>query len=577
MVFLLCMTQNVLFGQSNAQILRSIPQESAYVHFNESTLFTGEKLLYKFYGLDNSTKKPTKISKIGYVSLIDNNGAVVFSHKLWLDSGSGEGDFFLPVALSTGTYKLLGYTEWMRNFGRETFFQADVYIINPYKTIPEAYLEEPTDSIQDNSPREHKSANTISRSNSSPFVNVIVDKTAVGKRERVAITIERTSNSATGGSYSLSIRKKDSVSFGTPMSSEAFLMDRNKSVTNRSATTNLHVPEIRGEVISGIVLEKGTDMPVENQRISLSLPGEAFLFKVATSDDKGRFSFILDRKYSNTVAAVQLMSDAVDKYEVKLDAKEGDHSDLAFPGFTIPRAMENPILQRSVHNQIENAYGEVRMDSVIPVEQITPFYRDLPIVYDLDAYTRFNTLEETIVEVTDHLSIKTLNNGSRVFEVRPNVGLPNDKLFAAVFVDGLFVKDHEDIIGYNAKRVKSINFSRENVLIGSQMFQGVLSLKTIKGDFFNEFYSPDLMNIELFRPEERKHYFKQMYVGDHDRSRVPDYRYQLLWLPKVDLLGREQEVVFYTSDVTGTYELVLEGFTENGNPVSIKRNLEVVE
>ncbi|MBO0323076.1 hypothetical protein J0X14_12280 [Muricauda sp. CAU 1633] len=575
-VFLLCITQNVLFGQSNAPLLQSIPQESVYVHFNESTLFTGEKLLYKFYGLDNATKKLTAISTVGYVSLVDKNGEAVFSHKLRLDSGSSSGDFFLPVSLSTGPYKLVGYTQWMQNFGQESFFQADVYIINPYQAIPEAYLEKAVDSLQ-KTPLENENRNSVEQSTDSPFVNVLLDKGAVGKREKVVIAIEGANDSSLEGNFSISVKKKSAVSFGNTLSSVAFLqnLNRNGGKTGMGTTKDLHIPEIRGEVISGTILDKESKVPTENQRIVLSLPGDAFLFKVATSDSEGRFSFILDRKYDNSEAALQLLTGDMDQYEINLDPKLEEYDNLTFPEFVIPQVLENSILQRSVHNQIENAYGEVRSDSVIRAEDTAPFYRNLPIVYDLDAYTRFNTLAETIIEVTDHLSIKTLNDGNRIFEVRPSFGLPNDNLSAAVFVDGLFLKKHEDFMGYSAKKIKSISFSRDDVMIGSQAFQGILHFKTLEGDFHQDFYAPDIKNIELFKPELQKKYFNQEYAEQGGQARTPDFRHQLLWIPNLNLSEGKQELIFYTSDVAGTYELVLEGFTSNGNPVSVKRELVV--
>ncbi|WP_036385254.1 hypothetical protein [Muricauda sp. MAR_2010_75] len=572
---LLCMAQSLLFGQSNAQLLQTLPQESTYVHYNQSTVLSGEELLYKFYGLDNTTKQLTEISKIGYVSLIDSIGKVVFSHKIRLESGSGSGDFFIPVSLPTGTYKLLGYTQWMQNFGQKNFFKADIFIINPYETIPEAYLEKSADSLQENTPSKLKSFAATGQVKNSPFIDMVLDKSRAAKRDKVTISLKGINESKITGSYSISVRKKDSVSFGKPLSSEIFLRDLNRRIGQETHSEDFHLPEIRGEVISGTIVKKDTRLPVENQRIGLSLPGEAFLFKVATSNEEGKFSFILDRKYNNTAAALQVMAEDADQYEVNLDAGANEYNDLVFPEFVIPQILEKSILQRSVHNQIENAYSEIRLDSVIHVEQIAPFYRDLPIVYDLDAYTRFNTLTETIIEVTDHLSIKTLNDGNRIFEVRPNVGLSNDNLTAAVFVDGLFIKKHEDFIGYSAKKVKSISFSRDNVMIGSQAFQGILSFKTIEGNFYNEYYSPDIKSAELFKPELQKKYFKQEYTEGDEQAHIPDFRYQLLWQPNVDLSKKTQEIVFYTSDVAGTYELVLEGFTSNGNPVSVKRGLIV--
>ena len=61
--------------------------------------FSGENLYYKIYCLNANTNNLSTISKIGYVTLIKNDNTVVFKHKIKLDNGIGQGDFFINKSI----------------------------------------------------------------------------------------------------------------------------------------------------------------------------------------------------------------------------------------------------------------------------------------------------------------------------------------------------------------------------------------------------------------------------------------------------------------------------------------------
>jgi hypothetical protein len=73
----------------------------------------------------------------------------------------------------------------------------------------------------------------------------------------------------------------------------------------------------------------------------------------------------------------------------------------------------------------------------------------------------------------------------------------------------------------------------------------------------------------------QKNYFNQTYEDNHHYKRIPDFRNQLLWQPKIILDTNEYEIVFYSSDNNGDYEICLEGVTTNGKPVSVRKIISV--
>ncbi|HSD13604.1 MAG TPA: hypothetical protein VLB74_03040, partial [Flavobacterium sp.] len=60
-----------------------------------------------------------------------------------------------------------------------------------------------------------------------------------------------------------------------------------------------------------------------------------------------------------------------------------------------------------------------------------------------------------------------------------------------------------------------------------------------------------------------------------ENGKIPDYRYQLLWEPEVSLNEKETTLFFYSSDIKGIFEISIEGFTDKGDAVSVKRSILV--
>ena len=118
---------------------------------------------------------------------------------------------------------------------------------------------------------------------------------------------------------------------------------------------------------------------------------------------------------------------------------------------------------------------------------------------------------------------------------------------------------------------------RDEYYYGSQIYKGVISITTIKGEYHKELNEKYLSKVKLFKPRQRKHYFNQMYneATTLEASRIPDFRQQLLWMPDFVLNETQKTIEFFTSDTKGVYEISLEGFTDQGEPVSVKERIQV--
>lgn len=639
-----------------------MPQESIYMHLNTTLLFCGEQLLYQAYCLDNATKKLSELSTVVHLYLVNRENQQVYSQKLSLTDGTGQGDFFIPATLPTGSYKLYALTEWMKNGTPEHFFQADLQIINPYTPVPSQYLQKAsiTDSLTSaessrdlqnnlpanpdvidtpfNTPKDstsgeqrklvklsfrsiketeqmkqgpskynfqadqkiinpyqadtsnditiipestrqitldhERNSNTTSTDAKGP-VKISLDNINPGKREVITFTISGLDKTEIEGNYSLSVRKCAPIN--TPENSIAsFYRDfLNRPVLRPNGIKTEALPELRGSLLSGTLITKTGNTPVTGQKIALSILGQDSFFQISTTDSQGRFNFNIDWSYGNSPGYFQLLGSDWENIDMQLDAEDIPFGNPSFPEFTISEDLSDFIRQKSIQIQVERSYAEVKRDSVFPARYPWALNKDLPYAYHLDDYTRFNSIEETMVEIINHVYIKT-ESGHRVFQVRPEDVVPDAPLLPLVFVDGLFIKDHESIMDFSAKKIRSVHFSRDKYLVGSVYFQGVLAFETFEGNFANGYFSSEVQEEALTGPEPEKAYYYQAY--DDSRSqvvkRVPDFRHQLLWIPELTLRSQLSFECF-TSDLSGTYEVVLKGFTAAGAPVEVREYFEV--
>lgn len=551
-----------------------MPGESIYLHQNSTMLMSGEYLFYKVYCLNNQTGTFSDLSKVAYVELVGKDGKPVFSHKVRLKNGAGAGDFFVPTTVPSGNYKLVAFTQWMRNLGVDSFFQNDIVLINPFHNNQGGLMKMASDSTEVAVKALRSEAQ---KTTPDSELRLEINPQTSGNRDRMELSVSQVP-SDWHGNYSLSVRKISEKLHGperkTAVAFEDSFKGREESVRVNPGT-GMQLPELRGELVTGTVFSVETGEPVPNRRVALSIPGTNYLFKISSTKENGSFFFNVDESYANQQALVQVIGEDRDQFRVELDAFESpDYSSLSFSDFVLDESMEDYILERSVENQIQNAYAENRVDSIMKIEDFPPFFHTPSHEYYLDDYTRFPTIKETITEVIEQASTRQ-RKGKQFIHVRVYDDDVETGLNSLLLIDGLFIQDHNTVIEAKAFKIKKISVINQQYLYGSEVFEGIIAMESYEGDFIESLPELKAKDTQLFRPELAKEYYQQDYRYPQRFKRIPDYRSQLLWEPQFQLDGSSKDLSFYTSDVKGSFEVILEGFNEKGKPLSLRKVIEV--
>jgi hypothetical protein len=543
------------------------PKETVALSINSEVLLAGELLQYKAYILNTSNRK-SLLSKVVYVSLRNQKDSLVFNHKIKVEKGVANGDFFLPSNLQTGVYKLIGYTNFSRNNIQDAFAEKSIYIINTFKknelvntTKDTIFIDASTESAVENSGSD----------GSSEVFETILNKETFGFREKVDLKLKSNSNTV-NGNYRLSVRKVNPVE----ISGEVI-----KAKTAISSE-NFYLPELRGELISGVVLSKLGDVPLANREVALTIPGKDFIYKIAKTNSEGRFFFSVAEGYDSEKSIVQLYGDEATRRDFKIVMNEKDfHLSQGEPYFLkLDKQLKDWLEEGSIQLQVENAYFDVKKDSILKNKINSIFYDNLGTVFLLDDYTRFPTVRETFIEVITLAAIRGTGDNAKFIvnnEYDPNRIAKFNDIDPLVLVDGIVIQNNEELINYNARDIESIRVVNEPYRCGPKIFSGIIAVETKNGNFVQNLSHDYLNEMELPPLIKQKKYYRPDYSNKEVQARIPDYRIQLFWEPNVQFSGGSYSTTFYTSDVSGTYEISIEGFSEEGKYYLAKSYFQIMD
>jgi len=111
--------------------------EKVYIHTDRNCYYPGNELWFKAYLIKSSDRKLSGHSNNLHIELISPDSKIIVSRVIRLEGGMGNGDIKLPDELQPGKYRLRAYTNYMRNFGDQLFFNKEIVVINSTDTKEE--------------------------------------------------------------------------------------------------------------------------------------------------------------------------------------------------------------------------------------------------------------------------------------------------------------------------------------------------------------------------------------------------------------------------------------------------------
>lgn len=543
-IILICFNLTVVWGQRELN-------ERVYVHLDKECYVAGEEMYVKFLVVDSDLNS-SSFSKVGYIEVCDTEKPHV-QVKIALDHGKGAGKITIPLDVPSGIYELSAYTRYMRNEGEQVFFKRELAIVNMGMNSENDRIEliDNNDEIK----QTHVNQSTV---------NVSTDKSSYLKRSEVRLSINNLPENVSD--LVVSVMRNDSITYIPCIDNKKWLEQVVKK--NSISMPWKWLPEYEGHIISGRIQDEGRSALLKGQyAANISFVGNDIRYIQGQVKDDGLIYFYTGDIYGPQEIVTSIVSYNGLKYNMELVSPFSGVLPKSLPALRL-KADDKRLIDRFVGVQLQQIMGVDSLDNPVSLEKYYDFQN--PTVYDLNEYTRFNTLEETIIEFVNQVVVRKGKLDRRVMKVL----IPDENRFSSgntlVLLDGVAIHNHEELLKYNPRNIRTIQIYNGRYLFGGQLYECMISftshrqnLSSIQLDDTSQLlvydcpFLPEMVQCPEYADEQVRNSMK------------PDFRHTLYWNPFVESLIDKSSAAlsFYTSDLSGEYKIVVEGFTKEGKSI----------
>lgn len=545
-------------------------QERVYLHTDKPYYYGGEMIWFKGYLHYTVPELFDSLSRVLYVELINPEKKVVTTNILPIDSGRVAGNILLADTIKTGNYFLRAYTQWMMNYPAEEFFVKPISILPLSTFVDSTAVKLKNDST-------HR---ITVRTNANTYTT--------RSKMVVAIQVMSLSGQPLKSDFSVSVTDLSQVK---RVAGEKDILD---NYYFKREQLNLTPPTkpLRVELGIGFAGVFSNDKGKPEKADLMVIQGKMEDMVTIGTDEVGyfwlngfqfrdtvQFSFQAKNPKGKPYGKVKLFP----RTAPKVDFTEAD-LDLAIRSSTDPqrykidyhlsddtRLLEEVTVSATVIDDTRVkegiVYGEAdytvkgedllnasggnivpALQGRVPGLQVVPFW------------------DETGIQ---RYKIR-IRGGSSTF----GVGGTTEPLLlidGVPIMDGGFVADQIAAINpANVARVEVI--TRADPRFGVRGTNGVIAVYTKQTDLFfgnNQAVDPSkFQSLPVVGYSNPAKFFSPDYEDPKEDHSQPDYRSTVFWAPWLSTKSDgNAQFEFFTSDLPTTYRIVLEGITEQGEPI----------
>ncbi len=508
---------------------------------NESWMVTdrdiyvsGETLLSKVYVPQNQE------FQMLCLSLSASNGTVVASVKLGIDDHQADGGLYIPDSLSTGSYLLTTYS---CHYERQAFFSKEIFVINRFEN---------QDDVLD--------------VNRGGFENI-----EIGNAENIEINgLSGDYSQREDVTFSLSLDDefKNNIQGDLSVSVAQFMPDWNSGYLslNPDFDSSVLLTKEKGTVIQGKVTNKSTGFPEGGATVYLSVPDSIPYFDYYTTRSDGEFFFLLEDFYGSHSTFIQAIKEGeTENLQVSIHEILSDE-ELVYTPEKVELTEEQEkylydvlslITFKKVYDKEEYVYHAKPYRPIYPF----PFYGRAEYTVDTDEYIELPDFSEISKELLSPVRFRERNGiyTLNIFDRDSEDFFTRDPL---ILIDGVPVQSLDKIFSIGSSEIDWIEVVPRMRFYGSQRFHGILSIFTKERDGSMVFSSDRMLKLDYDALQEEI----EIVTPQLEEKHSPDFRQVLFWNPDFSVDG-EEVITFKTSNIQGTYKVLITGREKDGELV----------
>lgn len=334
-------------------------------------------------------------------------------------------------------------------------------------------------------------------------------------------------------------------------------------------------PEEEAYILEGQIKSRKTKEAIANKNVYLSKIGEYADISTFRTHQDGKFFFQLPLKKGLHDISIQLNDNNFEECSIQLKEKfnqkgfasvQWKKSDLNQGQIDFLKKLYENYRIRTIYNQ--KTYTELKDTCLYRGE--SNFFGKPYSSTKIDNFIRLDSLEEYFHEFISPVKI-SYRKKETFFNVYSPDQLKVMKPAPLILYDGLIVSNPRIILNKRPSEIDRIEVMPYEYFYGKSHFYGIIHVISKDKD----------CKIDQL-PINTERYYLPLFTSSYSLANkpsssdkfIPDFRTDLLWEPNITL-DKEQDfkLEFTASDVKGEYELIVEGISENGEPIVLKQSI----
>lgn len=322
---------------------------------------------------------------------------------------------------------------------------------------------------------------------------------------------------------------------------------------------------------------KGADgHPKQGVRVFAAIMGDQAKISTGLTNSNGELEGIFPLVYGDTKMVLSLAPGTDSTLRMELVETALPEQPVDFPCLQLNAAWKQDIESRLLQVKVSRSYDtHLKRRYLLDGADTTDFYGRPDAHYNLDDYTRFPDMKEILLEFVPEARVRNGEGAAPVIEI---LNAPTKGYFdtnGLVLLDGIPVRDMPQLLALNPLLLQSIDIVSRKYFLGSQALNGILQYKSYKSDLAG--YNLPVQDIIYpFQGVQIPALPEFPQYSTNRASHFPDFR-NLLYRQQIILSAATAPagILFYTSDASGEYEVILSGNDAKGQPVSARTSFRV--
>lgn len=326
--------------------------------------------------------------------------------------------------------------------------------------------------------------------------------------------------------------------------------------------TNIeYLPETRGGIFTGKIVNKNDLTPVNRKYIALSILNDNSFYSAVT-DRYGRFVFTFPEEYGPRDYIMSFIEDYDPSWQVEI---QDDYADFKMGGINSSASFTVEELEflknRLLNIKLKNVYYAGRAENKIVADTLSindPFYGEAYINVRVEDYIRLPNLREVIFEVVPFVNIR-LQKKKYIINVTGENVSPSEYPTLILF-DGIAIYDYEDLLNLPPDRIKTIKAVNNFYIHGNAIFEGLIDIRSVNNDF-GGLSMPQGTILSTFQLPQKEEYLPIIAEKPVDPG-MPNIDDILIWKNLKPLSSGKESIYFNNNP--GIYKISIYGFDASG-------------